>query len=63
MTYSEVCPRCGSEEYETDDYGDSFDQFGGEQWWTCVCNDCGCKFDITKVYELKDVIVEEVSAS
>lgn len=63
MKYNEVCPQCGSEEYETEDYGDSFDQFGAEQWWTCVCNDCGCTFSITKMYDLKNVIIEEVSES
>ncbi len=58
MTYSEVCPQCGSEEYETEDYGDSFDQFGAEQWWTCTCTKCGYEFTITKMYELKNVIIE-----
>ena len=63
MAYSETCPKCGSEDYEVEDYGDSFDGFGGEQWWTCTCSNCGCKFDMTKSYKLTNVIIEKVSAS
>jgi len=63
MKYIEACPHCNCEDYEVLDYGDSFDEFGGEQWWSCVCSNCGRKFDITKVYDLKDVIIEEVSES
>ena len=63
MMYSEACPKCGNEDYERADYGDDFDQFGAEQWWYCVCHDCGCTFNITKTYDLKSVIIEEVSAS
>ena len=63
MAYSETCPKCGCEDYEVNDYGDSFDQFGGEQWWSCTCDKCGCNFDMTKVYKLTSVIIEEVSAS
>lgn len=59
MTYSEACPKCGSEEYETEDYGDSFDEFSAEQWWTCICHDCGCRFDLTKSYKLVSVEVTE----
>jgi hypothetical protein len=63
MTYSETCPNCGCEDYEVNDYGDSFDQFGGGQWWSCTCDKCGCKFDMTKIYKLSNVIIEEVSES
>jgi hypothetical protein len=63
MAYSETCPKCGCEDYEVNDYGDSFDQFGCEQWWSCTCSKCGCNFDMTKVYRLTNVIIEEVSAS
>ena len=57
MCYEEKCPICNSENYEVEDYSDSFDTFGGEQWWYCVCHN-GHKFSITKVYDLKDVIIE-----
>jgi len=63
MTYSETCPKCGSEDYEIDEYGDDFSGGGGEQWWTCICSKCGCKFDMTKIYKLANVIIEEVSES
>ena len=63
MMHSETCPKCGSDDYEINDYSDDFTGCGGEQWWSCTCNKCGCNFDMTKVYRLTNVIVEEVSAS
>ena len=63
MSYNEACPNCGSEDYEVSDYGDSFDTYGGEQWWTCTCSKCGHSFEMIKTYELKNVIIEEVSES
>jgi predicted nucleic-acid-binding Zn-ribbon protein len=59
MKYSEACPKCGSEEYEINDYGDSFDQFGAEQWWECTCTQCETKFHMLKMYKLVNVSVEE----
>lgn len=57
MCYEEKCPICNSEDYEVEDYSDTFDTFSGEQWWICVCPN-GHKFSITKIYDLKDVIIE-----
>ena len=57
MRYEEKCPICNSENYETEDYSDGFDTYSGEQWWYCVCSN-GHRFSITKVYELKNVIIE-----
>lgn len=61
MKYREACPNCNSENYEITDYSDEFDMDGCVQWWDCMCEDCGRKFSITKVYTLSNVIVEEVS--
>ena len=58
MKYEEKCPICGDENYEVEDYDDSYDCDGGEQWWYCRCLN-GHKFSITKIYELKNVIIEE----
>ena len=62
MTYSEACPNCHDEDYIVDEYNDSFDQFGGTQWWDCTCSKCGQKFTITKEYKLVEVMVEEAEA-
>lgn len=59
MTYSETCPKCGSEEYEVNDYDDNFDQFGAVQWWACTCTECKTKFQMTKLYKLTEVSIEE----
>jgi hypothetical protein len=59
MSYTEACPKCNSEEYEINDYGDSFDQFGAEQWWICTCANCNTKFSINKMYKLTEVNIEE----
>ncbi len=59
MKYSEVCPHCDSSEYEINDYGDDFDQFGAEQWWECTCAKCGTKFQMIKLYKLTEVIIEK----
>ena len=59
MKYTESCPKCHSEEYEINDYGDNFDQFGAEQWWICTCVNCDTKFSINKMYKLVEVNVEE----
>jgi len=59
MKYSEACPKCGSEEYEINDYGDNFDQFGAEQWWEYTCAKCDTKFHMLKMYKLVGVSIEE----
>ncbi len=63
MLSKEKCPRCGSGDYELFDYGNFFDNFEVREWWTCVCCDCECQYDITKIYKLSNMIVKEVSAS
>lgn len=63
MMYTEACPHCGDENYEITDYGDNFDTYSGSQWWACTCSKCGHKFEITKIYNLAEVTIEEVSGS
>ena len=58
MYVEEKCPVCNSEDYEIEDYGDSFDIDGGEQWWQCKCNN-GHSFSIHRYYELTNVTIEE----
>ena len=48
----EACPMCDSEDYTIEDYSDDFNDDGGEQWWGCKCDKCGCLFNIEKSYEL-----------
>ncbi len=59
MKYTEACPKCNSNEYEINDSGDYFDQFGAELWWECTCDKCDKKFYINKMYRLTSVIIEE----
>lgn len=60
MKYTEACPKCNNEDYEVNDYGDSFDQYGGgEQWWECTCLKCNTKFYMTKIYKLVNVTIEQ----
>lgn len=59
MLYDERCPECASEDFEIEDYGDAFDEDGGEQWWNCKCSKCGCKFSIDKIYVLSNVVIEK----
>lgn len=63
MTYSDACPKCGDYDYEIEDYGDDFDQFGGSRWWKCRCPKCGYHFYMNQVYKLTEVYFEEVSES
>ena len=63
MTYSDTCPKCNYEDYEIEDYGDNFDEFGGTQWWKCYCPRCGYHFYMNKLYKLTEVYFEEVSDS
>ena len=59
MLYDESCPECASEDFEIEDYSDSFGPYGGEQWWFCRCTKGGCKFSIDKIYDLSNVIIEK----
>ena len=63
MMYTEAYPNCGDENYEINDYGDNFDTYSGSQWWAYTCSKCGHKFEITKIYNLAEVTIEEVSGS
>lgn len=62
MKYIKACPKCHSEDYEHGYYDCDFDYYSAEQWWSdCHCRKCGCKFEIVKEYELKSVVIREVS--
>lgn len=56
----ECCPNCYDEDYSIEDYGDEFDQDGGEQWWVCACTKCDCRFTIHRFYTLEETIVEKI---
>lgn len=57
--YTDACPDCGNEDYDITDYGDEFDDYGGEQWWECHCEKCGCNFTKHRFYTTEKVIIEK----
>lgn len=56
----EVCPVCGSENFDWTDYQENFNDEAAWQGWCCRCKDCCCKFTIERVYKLVDVSVRRV---
>ena len=53
----EACPVCGSENYDWTKYEEDFNGEEAWQYWHCRCNECGCKFDMERIYKLIDVSV------
>ena len=58
MLDNERCPYCGSEDFNTYDYDESYDVDKVSFYWRCDCNECKKTFHITQWYKLIETLVQ-----
>lgn len=59
MFNEEKCPYCDSNDYEILDYFEDGTDTGFMRNWSCNCQNCHKKFEITYYYTLSQILVEK----